>query len=129
MLTPLLIGFGGALGALLRYYTGLITTKFAGKSTIITGSAMANCIGCTFAGILLGYISVSGVEPDGYILFLTVGLLGSYTTFSTFALEAFRMFKWPIKKLIPYLVIQILIAFLLLAAGYHGTTLFMGGTI
>lgn len=129
MLQILLIATGGAAGAILRFYTGRISGKLGNKVRFITGTAIANCIGCLLAGVMLGFIAITGAEDSNTILFLSTGFLGSYTTFSTFALEASQMMKRPDKKLVIYLSIQVLAAFGLLAAGYYAVELIAGVNI
>ena len=119
MIHILIISLGGAIGAVMRYSIGKITFKVLGNPDVITGTLFSNVIGCFFAGIILGWMGDHSNISEEVILFLTVGILGSITTFSTFALESYQLFDdGKFTKLISYLFIQIVIAFLLTAAGY-----------
>lgn len=115
----LFIGLGGAAGAVLRYLTGLAALKLFYGSSVYTGTLFANVIGCFFAGMLLSFFSLSVTTAEGLVHFLTVGILGSYTTFSTFALESAKLLVWPVSKLLLYLFWQIAAAFGALVAGYE----------
>lgn len=72
----LTVGAGGALGAMLRYGLTLI---LSGQPVIAT--LAANVVGSFFIGLAMG--SVQG----RFLLFLTVGLCGGFTTFSTFSAQ------------------------------------------
>lgn len=114
----LIIALGGAIGAVLRHLTGKVAMRFFGASSIYTGTLFANLIGCFIGGGLLAYFS----HVDSFIeetrLFLTIGILGSYTTFSSFAFETHQLFNISNKELFVYLFYQIAGAFSALAAGY-----------
>lgn len=122
----LLVGLGGAIGALLRYLTGLAALKLFSGSSVYTGTLFANIIGCFLAGVLLSFFRLSVNTPESVVLFLTVGILGSYTTFSTFALETGKLLPGPVSKLLIYLFWQIAAAFLALVAGYELIRLILG---
>jgi CrcB protein len=80
---------GGATGALLRYGTGLLVSHCAGASFPWATWAV-NLIGCVLIGAavpLLGALQM-GEEVR---LFLVVGLLGSFTTFSTYSLDTLAL--------------------------------------
>ena len=128
MTQVLLVALGGAIGAILRYLTGLITIRIAGKSKVLTGTVIANSLGCLLAGTLLGWITAVDHPGDGIVLFLTVGILGSYTTFSTFSLEISRLLKESWGELITYLFLQMVVAIGLAALGYI-FTLWIAGVV
>jgi fluoride exporter len=123
----LLVALGGAIGAVLRYLTGRLTIRVAGKSNVLTGTVIANSLGCLLAGILLGWFTATEHPGDGIALFLTVGILGSYTTFSTFSLEISRLLTESWNKLLTYLFLQVVLAISLCAAGYIVTLWVAGG--
>jgi fluoride exporter len=108
---------GGAMGAVLRYLTNLGMARVVGSS-VLTGTVAANLTGCLLAGIFMGWMTTSTGDHSTLFLFISVGLLGSYTTFSTFSLELAGLLKESFSELITYLVFQLLIAFGLAAAGF-----------
>ena len=80
MAAALLVFVGGGLGALLRYLLGLIAQ---GPLTTLA----INVAGCFLIGLLV-------LMPAGNMrLFLAVGLLGGFTTFSAFSLDALRLWQ------------------------------------
>ncbi|CAN5492278.1 fluoride efflux transporter CrcB [soil metagenome] len=121
-----LVALGGAIGAVLRYLTGLAALKLFHGSSVYTGTLFANVIGCFLAGVLLSLFSLSETTSDSVALFLTVGILGSYTTFSTFALESGKLLSGPVFKLLHYLFWQIAAAFGAVVAGYELIRFVMG---
>jgi len=122
----LLVALGGAIGAVLRYLTGIAAIKLFNKPQVYTGTLIANVLGCLLAGAVIAFITITDGMPDSALLFLTVGILGSYTTFSTFALEAGTLLKGSFSKLALYLTWQVAGAFLALIVGYE-LVLFIGG--
>ncbi|MGP8336969.1 MAG: fluoride efflux transporter CrcB [Methanosarcinaceae archaeon] len=81
----ILVGVGGFLGAILRY---LVSGMAARVAELPTGTLIVNFIGSTALSILT-FSSVS----DPMMYFLNIGLLGSFTTFSTFAYESFKLLE------------------------------------
>ncbi len=119
MTNLLAVALGGAVGALMRFSAGLITLKLVGRSHVLTGTVISNILGCFLAGIGLAWLT-SGADISTELgLFLTVGILGSLTTFSAFALETFQLLnKENRKQLFGYLSLQIVVALLVTAAGF-----------
>lgn len=129
MIQILLVSMGGAIGAVLRYSIGRISSKIWKNRDVLTGTLLSNVIGCFFAGFILAWVGHKSNIPEEVILFLTVGILGSLTTFSTFALETYQLLsRGNIKKIISYLFIQVVIAFLFTISGY-ALYQFAGGVI
>ena len=89
-LSSLLVASGGAAGAWLRYLTGRAWLTLAGPATSAAfpwATLTANVLGSLGMGLLVGVLArhANGGEP--WRLLLGVGVLGGYTTFSSFALE------------------------------------------
>ncbi|GJM45424.1 MAG: putative fluoride ion transporter CrcB [Gemmatimonadota bacterium] len=86
----LIIGAGGFLGAIARYaVAGLVQQKAA--SHFPAGTLAVNVIGCALLGGLLAMVETRpSLTPDAR-LFLSVGILGSFTTFSAFGSETFDL--------------------------------------
>jgi CrcB protein len=89
----LIIGTGGFLGAVLRYIAVLSMQVFKTKHEIPLGTLLVNVIGC----LLIGFLAV--LAENGKFLtpetrsFLIVGILGAFTTFSTFGYESMTMLR------------------------------------
>lgn len=85
----LYVGAGGALGSVCRYALSLIPTK--SDFPVIT--LITNLIGAVLIGFIAGAAAKRENAPQGLILFLKTGFCGGFTTFSTFSLEAFALFR------------------------------------
>lgn len=88
MLKILIVGLGGAIGAMLRYSLGLLPSK--GDFPILT--LIINVLGALAIGIIAG-AAVKYKLNDNIVLFIKTGICGGFTTFSTFSLEAFNLIK------------------------------------
>jgi CrcB protein len=82
----LLVMLGGAIGAGLRYGVGLAAVRRLGAD-FPWGTFIVNLAGGLAAGLLLGFLLMVGDRADPWRLFLGVGLLGGFTTFSAFSAE------------------------------------------
>jgi CrcB protein len=84
------VALGGAIGALLRYQTGRLLTHWLGPNTVTAfpwATLTVNVLGSLAMGLLAGYLARHGQGGDQWRLFLGVGVLGGFTTFSAFSLE------------------------------------------
>lgn len=84
------IALGGALGAVCRYLFGNLITRMMGSS-LPWGTFIINVVGCFFMGVLMTLIVERQLLPAAWRLFLCVGLLGGFTTFSSFAYEGLTL--------------------------------------
>ena len=86
MVRSALIGAAGAVGALARYHLqGLVHRLYGGPFPL--GTFVVNISGCFVLGVLFSALTERFTVNGDLRAALTVGLLGAYTTFSTFALE------------------------------------------
>jgi fluoride exporter len=91
MLRFFYIAFGGAAGALLRYWASGLVHRIGGSS-FPWGTLSVNLIGSFLIGFLWGMFESVIVSQNARIL-IFIGLLGSFTTFSTFSLESFHLVR------------------------------------
>lgn len=90
--TILAIGSGGFIGAISRaYLNGLISHKI--PHVLPIGTLGVNLLGSFIMGILFAYFMQNNTIPIHLKSFLTTGLLGALTTYSTFAIESFWMLR------------------------------------
>ena len=89
LLNILLVGAGGALGALSRYGISTAANRFLGTQ-FAWGTFGANILGCLIIGFLFAWIEVHNFWGPSEKLFFMAGFLGAMTTFSTYALESIR---------------------------------------
>lgn len=86
------IGIGGAFGSLFRYYfSEYIQTK--NTISLPLGTLSVNIIGSLLIGFLFGYFSVNNEINERLKLFVFIGFLGGFTTFSSFALENIKLMQ------------------------------------
>lgn len=86
----LLVMVGGAIGAGFRYHIGYVALKQLGPAFPF-GTWIVNLLGGLLMGVLAGIVARAPVEGEPLRLFLGVGVLGGFTTFSAFSLETFNM--------------------------------------
>ena len=110
----LLVGLGGGLGSMLRLLTSRISTRFISSQWALTGTFIANIIGCFLIGLLAGWLLTSLWKSQSLSLLLITGFCGGYTTFSAFAFENLQLWQSG-NILLSILYILSSIAFALLA--------------
>jgi CrcB protein len=86
-----LIALGGGIGAVLRYSISGLDCKYS-NGVFPFNTLFINISGSFIIGLLCGLFESFNVSPNTR-LFIFVGILGGYTTFSTFALENFNLFR------------------------------------
>lgn len=90
-MNALLVFFGGGIGAVMRYALQLLMGKSEGNSFPFSTFA-ANSVGCLFIGFLFSYF-MKNKGLESYQLFIITGILGGFTTFSSFSLETVLLLK------------------------------------
>ena len=86
----LIISLGGALGAVSRFLLGNGLSRALG-SALPYGTFVINIVGCFAMGLLMTIIVDREMLPAVWRLFLCVGFLGGFTTFSSFGYEALML--------------------------------------
>ena len=87
----LMVGIGGFLGSCLRYMISKLMGSFS--VTFPLGTLLSNVMAGLFIGFIIGLEQNSVSISSNTKLFLTTGLLGGLSTFSTFSLETIELFK------------------------------------
>ena len=86
-----LVAIGGAIGSVLRYLVALSLKNFySGEFPWHTFTV--NIVGCFFIGLIFSW-SLQSISFENIRLFLMVGILGGFTTYSSFGLETFDLIK------------------------------------
>jgi len=91
MLRFFIIGLGGAIGTILRYIMGGLDYRFS-NGVFPVSTLVVNVTGSLVIGFLWGIVDRFEISPD-IRLFIFIGILGGYTTFSTFSLETFNLMR------------------------------------
>jgi CrcB protein len=102
------IATGGALGAVARHYVAGAVMKASGYSSFPLGTMTVNVLGSLLMGVLITAFALKFENSQELRGFLTVGLLGSFTTFSTYSLEG---------------------ALLIQRSDWQGAAVYMGGSL
>lgn len=93
MNTILMVGIGGFIGAVLRHLLQEAVKLWLPSAQFPTGTFIINVLGCLAIGIL-GYQAETSPSFPPHLRALTiVGVLGAFTTFSTFGNETFKLFS------------------------------------
>ena len=85
----LLIGLGGFLGAVLRYLASCGIHKLVKEDSFPAGTFAVNMIGCFFIGLALCFAANNDSFNDDLKFFIITGLLGAFTTYSTFSHDTY----------------------------------------
>lgn len=90
----LLVAIGGAIGSVARYGLGVAAGRWAPNAGWPVGTFAANVIGGLLMGLLVGWLAFrGGAQQEAVRLFAAVGVLGGFTTFSSYSLEAAQMIE------------------------------------
>ncbi len=114
-MTFLQVALGGAIGAVLRFGTGLAVLRVAGQGfplAILT----VNVIGSFLMGLFAVYAFHRGVEHMNP--FVMTGIFGGFTTFSAFSLEAFTLYeRGDVGHAALYVALSVILSLAALGAG------------
>ncbi len=88
----LAIAAGGALGAVGRHFVGAAALRLFGSGFPV-GTVTVNIVGSFLMGALVALMAVKLTPSPEFRAFLTVGLLGGFTTFSAFSLDAVLLYE------------------------------------
>ena len=112
------VGAGSFIGGMARYLVSMLM-KGIGKG-FPWATLAVNLAGCFLIGLLWGIFSRNATEGSKWALFLSVGLCGGFTTFSTFSKESLMMLQsgnfWGFAG---YIALSVTAGVVLVALGYH----------
>lgn len=89
----LLIFVGAGVGGIFRFFCSTFVQKMTGGWMFPLGTFAVNMLGCLLIGYLMQLSESRGVLQGDWRLFVFVGLLGGFTTFSSFGLETFHLLR------------------------------------
>ena len=93
LINAALVGTGGFIGAIARYGISGLVQRSAALSSFPYGTLAVNMLGCLLIGIAVGLVDSRQVFGPDFKLFAVVGLLGGFTTWSTFGYETLTLLR------------------------------------
>lgn len=93
MLKLLLIGAGGFIGSITRYLLSVSIHKLSNGFLFPIGTLTVNLLGCLAIGFLAGLAEFRGLFSPEVRMFVFIGILGGFTTFSTFGYETYQLLR------------------------------------
>ena len=87
------VGAGGAIGSVLRYLASGFVQRLDFWGSFPGGTLAVNLIGCTVLGLLAGLSDSRYLFGSGARLLVFIGVLGGFTTFSTFSYETLALIR------------------------------------
>ncbi len=87
------VGLGGFIGATLRYATSGLVNRFTTQAQFPYGTFVVNMLGCLLIGLLAGLADSRDLFNTTSRAFVFTGMLGAFTTFSTFSYETMGLFQ------------------------------------
>lgn len=119
MLKLLLIGLGGFAGALARYGLSAWLNSITGIFPL--GTVLVNVAGCGLFGIGLGLVEREAGFNEQLQALVFVGVLGAFTTFSTFSYETLQLLRMEnVAGALAYTLVSVAAGLLALWLGYAG---------
>jgi CrcB protein len=92
MIRTLLVGLGGFVGTLLRYWlSGLIARRYG--ETFPLGTLVVNAIGCFVIGFLFYFFYDRSLTTPAARTVVLIGVIGGFTTFSSYGLQTFTLLR------------------------------------
>ena len=91
IVTLLYVGIGGFIGSALRYLVKVCIQEIGGSFPI--GTLVVNIAGSFFLGFILSLADYKVFLTENVRLFLTIGLLGGFTTMSAFSYDSYRILE------------------------------------
>jgi CrcB protein len=117
---PIWLGFlvvflGSGVGGMLRHGVGIVALRLMGP-TFPWGTLAINVVGSALMGVMIGLFAAKSIENAELRLFVTTGLIGGFTTWSTFSLDAVTLWeRGEIGAAISYVLASLVLSVVVLA--------------
>ena len=117
----ILVGLGGMLGSICRFLLSGLVQRFTPILGFPFGTLAVNIVGCFLIGLFNGVSETRQLFNPEFRLFLFIGVLGGFTTYSTFGYETFSLLR---EAEFPHAIISVILhVFLGLGAVWLGDSL------
>ena len=87
------VGVGGFLGSIGRYLLAGAVYRMFPNLNFPIGTTVVNILGCFLIGFITGLVEVRNLLNPEMRIFILIGILGGFTTFSTFGFEVFALLR------------------------------------
>jgi fluoride exporter len=115
----LAVAVGGAIGSVARYLVAIGSGKIFGIN-FPWGILIINVTGSFLIGVFVGLFATKWDLPQSVRIFLTVGICGGYTTFSTFSLDSYYLMeRGQLPAALAYMVGSVLLSICALVGGLY----------
>ena len=119
LINAALVGTGGFFGAMFRFGLNHIVQKSATLSTFPYGTLVVNMLGCLLIGLAVGFVETRQLVAPEFRLFVIIGLLGGFTTYSTFAFETLALLRdADYLRAVTSVLVHVIVGVILVWAGY-----------
>ena len=123
LINAALVGSGGFIGAVFRYAMSGIVQRHAGLSMFPFGTLAVNMLGCFLIGAAVGLADSRQLFGPEFRLFALIGVLGGFTTYSTFGYETFALMRdADYLKMLANVIVHVVLGLVLVWVGYAMTT-------
>jgi CrcB protein len=113
------VAIGGAIGSVARYLVAVGSSKILG-SNFPWGILVINVTGSFLIGVFAGLFATKWDLPQAVRIFLTVGICGGYTTFSTFSLDSYYLIeRGQLGAALTYMIGSVVLSISALVSGLH----------
>jgi CrcB protein len=126
-MTYLIVFLGAGIGGAGRHGVNLLSARLFGTG-FPAGTLVINVLGCLVMGLIAGAFAFRGHLPQELRLFLTTGILGGFTTFSAFSLDAALLWeRGEVGLAAVYVGASVIFSLLAVAAGLALSRLMLAG--
>ncbi len=108
----LLVFIGSGIGGMCRHGVGALSLRWFGPG-FPYGTLTINIVGSTLMGVLIGLFAAFDIGTNQARLFIATGLIGGFTTFSTYSLDAVTLWeRGETGAAIGYVVVSVILSLL-----------------
>lgn len=123
LINAAIVGSGGFIGAVCRWTLHGFVQRHAGLTSFPWGTLVVNMAGCLLIGVAVGIMDSRQVLAPEFRMFALIGVLGGFTTYSTFGYETFVLLRdADYLRAVANVSVQVVLGVALVMAGYSLAT-------